>query len=73
MPRATTAACDVLPPRLVRIPRAATIPPRSLGVVSRRARMTDSPRAAQATAVAESNTTLPTAAPGEAFMPVASN
>ena len=46
MPRATTAACEVLPPRLVRTPRAAIMPCRSSGVVSRRTRMTSSPRSA---------------------------
>ena len=64
MPRATTAACDVLPPRLVRMPRAATMPRRSSGLVSRRTRITSSPRSAHSTAAAESKTTLPTAAPG---------
>ena len=71
IPRATTAACDVLPPRLVRMPRAATMPRRSSGVVSRRTRITCSPRSAHSTAVSESKTTLPTAAPGEAFIPLA--
>ena len=69
MPRATTAACEVFPPRLVRMPWAATMPFRSSGLVSRRTRMTASPRSAQSAAVWESKTTLPTAAPGEAFMP----
>ena len=32
IPRATTAACEVLPPRLVRIPWAAIMPPEVLGV-----------------------------------------
>ena len=40
MPRATTAACDVFPPRAVKMPCAATIPTRSSGLVSRRTRMT---------------------------------
>ena len=71
MPRATTAACEVLPPRLVRMPAAAIMPSRSSGFVSRRTRMTLSPAAAHFTAVAESNTTRPTAAPGEAFIPFA--
>ena len=71
MPRATTAACEVLPPRLVRMPRAATMPRRSSGLVSLRTRMTSSPRPAHSTAVSESKTALPTAAPGEAFMPFA--
>ena len=69
IPRATTAACEVLPPRLVRMPVAAIIPLRSSGLVSLRTRTTSSPRAAQATAVGESKTTLPTAAPGEAAIP----
>ena len=71
MPRATTAACEVLPPRLVSTPRATIIPCRSSGVVSLRTRMTSSPRSAHSTAVAQSKTALPTAAPGEAFMPLA--
>ena len=72
MPRATTAACEVLPPRLVRTPRATIIPCRSSGVVSLRTRMTSSPCSAHSTAVAQSKTALPTAAPGEAFIPTAS-
>ena len=43
MPRATTAAWLVLPPRLVRMPWAAIMPSRSSGLVSRRTRMTRSP------------------------------
>ena len=70
IPRATTAAWLVLPPRLVRMPLAAIIPCRSSGFVSRRTRMTASPAAARSTALAESNTALPTAAPGEALTPV---
>ena len=73
MPRATTAACDVLPPRLVRMPLAATMPRRSSGLVSLRTRITSSPRSAHSTAVSESKTALPTAAPGEAFMPFATS
>ena len=64
MPRATTAACEVLPPRLVSTPRATIIPCRSSGVVSLRTRITSSPRSAHSTAVAQSKTALPTAAPG---------
>ena len=71
MPRATTAACDVLPPRAVRIPVAAIMPSRSSGLVSRRTKTTRSPFSAHLTAVAESKTALPTAAPGEAAIPVA--
>ncbi len=66
MPRATTAACEVLPPRLVRTPWAAIMPCRSSGFVSRRTRMTFSPWSAASTAAAEVKTTLPEAAPGEA-------
>ena len=71
MPRATTAAWLVLPPRLVRMPWAAIMPCRSSGLVSRRTRITFSPWAASSTARAESKTTLPTAAPGDALTPVA--
>ena len=45
MPRATTAACEVLPPRAVSTPSAAIMPCRSSGLVSRRTRMTCSPGA----------------------------
>ena len=71
MPRATTAAWLVLPPRLVSTPAAAIMPSRSSGLVSRRTRITDSPAACRATAVAESNTAAPTAAPGDAARPFA--
>ena len=43
MPRATTAACEVLPPRLVRMPCAWKKPWMSSGLVSSRTRMTFSP------------------------------
>ncbi len=69
IPRATTAAWEVLPPRAVRIPVAAIIPPRSSGLVSLRTRTTRSPAAARRTASALSNTAAPVAAPGEAAMP----
>ena len=72
MPRATTAAWLVLPPRLVSTASAATMPGRSSGVVSWRTRTTFSPAAARRTASAESNTAAPTAAPGEAGTPCAS-
>ena len=71
MPRATTAAWLVLPPRLVRMPWAAIMPCRSSGLVSRRTRITSSPRSAHSTAVAESKTALPTAAPGDALIALA--
>ena len=43
MPRATTAAWLVMPPRVVRMPRAACMPWMSSGLVSMRTRMTASP------------------------------
>ena len=73
MPRATTAACDVLPPREVSTPTAAIMPPRSSGFVSRRTRMTSLPFSAHSWAVTDENTAWPTAAPGEAAMPLASS
>ena len=45
IPRATTAAWLVLPPRLVSTPVAAIMPSRSSGLVSRRTSTTDSPAA----------------------------
>jgi hypothetical protein len=64
MPRAMTAACEVLPPRLVRMPSEAIMPTRSSGLVSVRTRMTRSPRAAHSAASLELSTIRPTAAPG---------
>ena len=43
IPRATTAACEVMPPCTVRMPCAAIIPWMSSGVVSQRTRITGSP------------------------------
>ena len=40
MPRATTAAWEVMPPKTVRIPCEKSMPSMSSGVVSRRTRMT---------------------------------
>ena len=71
MPRATTAACEVLPPRAVRMPSAAIIPCTSSGLVSIRTRMTFSPCFAISSARPASKTALPYAAPGEAASPVA--
>ena len=48
----------------VRMPSAAIMPSRSSGLVSRRIRMTFSPERDHLTAVYESKTALPTAAPG---------
>ena len=69
IPRATTAACDVFPPRAVRIPWAATMPTRSSGFVSRRTRITFLPASAWSAASRGSKTTAPTAAPGDAAIP----
>ncbi len=69
IPRATTAACEVAPPRAVSTPREAIMPCTSSGVVSLRTRITDLPSAAHLTAVSGSNTICPAAAPGEAFRP----
>ena len=69
MPRATTAAWLVMPPRAVTIARAACMPLISSGLVSTRTRITSSPLAAMLKASSESNTTLPTAAPGLAGSP----
>ena len=70
IPRATTAACDVIPPRTVKIPCADFIPVISSGDVSRRTRTTFSPLAAHVSASSAVNTILPQAAPGEAPSPL---
>ncbi len=70
IPRATTAAWLVIPPRAVRMPVAACMPWMSSGLVSTRTRMTFSPRCDQLSAVSASSTILPEAAPGEAGRPV---
>ena len=72
MPRATTAACDTRPPRDVRMPSAAIMPCRSSGDVSGRTRITCSPASWRASASSAVKYTLPTAAPGDAFSPLAS-
>ena len=71
IPRATTAAWDVLPPLTVRIPWAATIPSISSGVVSNLTKTTLSPLPPLPNILASSavNTTLPAAAPGLAGSP----
>ena len=68
--RATTAACDVAPPRAVMMPCATAMPWKSSGDVSMRTRMTFSPCSTHSTAVSASNTARPTAAPGEALRPL---
>ena len=70
MPRATTAACEVMPPRAVRIACAATMPWKSSGAVSVRTRITFAPFLASSSASSGSNTTVPEAAPGDAGRPV---
>ena len=72
MPRATTAAWLVMPPRVVRMPSAACMPCTSSGEVSTRARITVWPCALRCTASSASNTSSPEAAPGEAGKPLAS-
>ena len=69
--RATTAACEVAPPRAVRMPWATAIPWKSSGEVSIRTSTTRSPLATHSTAVSASKTARPTAAPGEALSPLA--
>ena len=48
MPRATTAACEVIPPWAVRMPRARSMPGKSSAEVSIRTRMTASPASPRA-------------------------
>jgi hypothetical protein len=71
MPRATTAACEVIPPRVVRMPSAACMPWMSSGEVSTRTRMTRLSLALSVSASSAENTISPDAAPGEAGSPVA--
>ena len=66
MPRATTAAWLVMPPRTVKMPWAAFMPSISSGEVSRRTKTTFSPLAFHSFASSAENTILPQAAPGEA-------
>jgi hypothetical protein len=71
MPRATTAAWLVMPPRAVTMPRAACMPWMSSGEVSSRTRMTASPSWLSRSASSASKTILPVAAPGLAGSPAA--
>ena len=71
IPRATTAAWDVIPPLAVRIPSAATIPARSSGEVSSLTSITFLPAAAASAASSALNTISPQAAPGDAGSPFA--
>ncbi len=71
--RATRAAWLVRPPRLVRIPLAASMPWTSSGLVSGRTMITSLPSSlAQRSARSASKATTPTAAPGDTLRPVAS-
>ena len=69
IPRATTAAWDVIPPRAVRIPSATAIPAKSSGEVSIRTMTTFLPSACHLAASSAKNTICPVAAPGEAGKP----
>ena len=71
MPRATSAACEALPPSEVRMPTAAWKPATSSASVKGRARITSRPSAAASIATSAEKTTSPFAAPGEAATPVA--
>ena len=71
MPRATTAAWEVMPPRAVRMPCACAMPSISSGEVSRRTRTTFLPVLAAAVASSAVKYTMPQAAPGEAARPMA--
>ncbi len=71
MPRATTAAWEVMPPRVVRMPSATCMPEMSSGLVSTRTRMTLRPAASRLLGIVELKTISPDAAPGEAGRPVA--
>ncbi len=71
-PRATTAAWEVMPPRVVRIPWATSIPSMSSGEVSLRTSRTCSPLLrTMSTAFSADSTTRPHAAPGPAGKPLA--
>ncbi len=69
IPRATTAACEVMPPRAVSIPLALCIPSISSGDVSVRTKITFFPALAFSKATGAEKTISPTAAPGEAGNP----
>ncbi len=71
IPRATSAACEALPPSLVRTPRAAWKPATSSASVKGRTRTTSRPSAAAATASGAVKTMPPLAAPGDAATPEA--
>mmetsp|Transcript_6862 Transcript_6862/g.8504 ORF Transcript_6862/g.8504 Transcript_6862/m.8504 type:complete len:266 (-) Transcript_6862:1177-1974(-) len=68
-PRATTAACDVIPPRAVRMPAAAYMPPTSSGDVSARTRIDLTPSLWSLSTSSVVKATIPVAAPGDAGNP----
>ena len=72
MPRATSAACDALPPSDVRMPTAAWNPATSSASVKGRTRTTALPSRDCSTAAGAVNTIAPLAAPGDAATPRAS-
>ncbi len=72
IPRATSAACDALPPSAVRMPLAAWKPATSSASVKGRTRITSRPSSPAATASCAVNTIAPLAAPGDAATPSAS-
>ena len=72
MPRATTAAWLDLPPTAVRMPLATSMPWISSGVVSLRTRITG-PFSDSSTASSALKAQRPTAAPGDAAMPLATS
>ena len=71
IPLATTAACEVFPPLLVRIPTDEKNAGTSSGFVSSLTKITLEPFSPNSTACFTSNTTMPLAAPGEAAIPLA--
>ena len=72
IPRATTAACDVIPPRTVKIPCARFIPSISSGDVSSLAKIRSfSPALCILMTSSAVKHNLPVAAPGDAARPVA--
>ena len=70
IPRATTAAWLVIPPRHVTTPLETAIPPMSSGEVSVLTRMTSLPCFAHSSASSAVNTTCPHAPPGDALRPI---
>ena len=71
IPLATTAACEVIPPRAVKIPSDRFIPSISSGDVSILTKIVGRPLSAYSTAFLALKTIKPEAAPGLAGKPVA--